>query len=89
MADHIRLAVQWHGDYPEAGMNSELWDTMYVIVAATRSFLLFLDMRPRWQQQIIRWCLGYKACHYLDMIRRETKDFYGYSTPRMGETDPR
>mgnify|MGYP001560327795 CR=1 FL=1 len=48
--------------------------TVYQVSAAARSFVRFLDMRPQWQQRIMRWCMGYKACHYLEMLRRSLED---------------
>lgn len=52
-------------------MNEE---TIYKVNAAARNFLRFFHERPQWQQQMIRWCLGYKACHYLEVLDRAIED---------------
>jgi len=43
-------------------------ETNCKVHAASRNLLRFYHERPIWQQQIIKWLLGYKACHYLEML---------------------
>ncbi len=50
--------------------------TVYQVSAAARNFVRFYHERTPWQRQVIRWCLGYKACHYLEMLDSLTEDFY-------------
>lgn len=44
------------------------------VLTAARGFLNILNDRPAWAYHMARWCLGYKACFYLDSLDMAVKD---------------
>lgn len=46
----------------------EVKDDPNTIHALARNYYREMNNRPAWAYHLMRWCLGYKGCFYLDSL---------------------